>query len=427
MLLCFRRWQKKPQGGRVFFLAGGPGQSAISLAGKVFPLFARLNQNRDIVFVDQRGTGLSAPLQCKNSIKSLALANTTLDAQVKTIRECKEQLRELPYADLRYFSTTLAMQDLDAVRQALGYSNIDLFGGSYGTRAALEYLRLYAARVGRVVIDGVAPPDMMLPTTSNDDANSALEKIWAACTSDADCQRFYPNSGQVWGNLLASLPKTVNVKNPLSQQIESVQITSDLLHTWVRQPLYGPSIAVGLPHAVSEASNGRWEAMLALASGLGADKSSAPAMGMHFSVVCSEDYGLMLKTSVPVGQGLELMYRQVCKDWPQAVIDPSFYTISPSAAPVLVLSGGWDPVTPPRHGQRIALALGSKALHWVAPNLSHGVSSRGCAPDLLFKFLQTKNLDAQAIDASCLTKIPAPSFYIPVVKRNEYSMRATQK
>jgi pimeloyl-ACP methyl ester carboxylesterase len=176
----------------VFLLAGGPGQSAIDVAPMVAAQWGRLNNRRDLVFVDQRGTGQSAPLMCDED-RAASLAQE-LDPQRRDVlmRQCLSQLQKLPYGDLRFFTTTLAMQDLDAVRQALGAPRINLVGVSYGTRATLEYLRQFPQAVRRSVIDGVAPPDMALPASVSMDSQTALNALLASCEQDAACNRSYP-------------------------------------------------------------------------------------------------------------------------------------------------------------------------------------------------------------------------------------------
>jgi len=138
--------QKQPD--PVFFFAGGPGQSAVGLAGTAQMLMQRLAQRRDLVLIDQRGTGHSAPLQCDVPAPDEALARA-LDRsrEVAALDACRAKLEKLPWGDLRFYTTTIAMADADAVRAALGAPQVDLVGISYGTRAALEYLRAYPQRV----------------------------------------------------------------------------------------------------------------------------------------------------------------------------------------------------------------------------------------------------------------------------------------
>jgi len=137
----------------VFFIAGGPGQSAIDLAGPLTAQMGRLTNRRDLVFVDQRGTGRSAPLRCEDDGDVLQPLADRLDtaAQVTRAARCAHALAHLPHGDLTRYTTTIAMADLDAVRAALGAPRINLVGASYGTRAALEYMRLFPHAVRRAV------------------------------------------------------------------------------------------------------------------------------------------------------------------------------------------------------------------------------------------------------------------------------------
>ncbi|WP_372528327.1 alpha/beta fold hydrolase, partial [Piscinibacter sp.] len=171
----------------VFMLAGGPGQSAIALAPTALPLFTRLNNRRDIVFVDQRGTGRSAPLECEDTWRRPLAEQADPERQVEQLARCRTTLQSLPYGDLRFFTTPIAMQDLDAVRAQLGAERINLVGGSYGTRAALELLRQFPNRVRRSVIDGVAPPDMALPASFSTDGQAAFDAMLAACERESAC------------------------------------------------------------------------------------------------------------------------------------------------------------------------------------------------------------------------------------------------
>ncbi|HEY4067399.1 MAG TPA: alpha/beta fold hydrolase, partial [Burkholderiaceae bacterium] len=195
----------------VFLLAGGPGQSAIGVAPQAMALFSRLNNRRDIVLVDQRGTGQSAPLQCDDPERERLADQADPQRQFDLLMQCKAALLKLPYlkaeSDLGFFTTTLAMQDLDAVRAALGAETIDLVGISYGTRAGLEYLRQFPTRVRRLVLDAVAPPDMVLPASFSTDSQAALDALLRACDQEPVCHATYPRLRSDWAALLASLPR----------------------------------------------------------------------------------------------------------------------------------------------------------------------------------------------------------------------------
>jgi pimeloyl-ACP methyl ester carboxylesterase len=406
----------------VFLIAGGPGQSAIDVASQVMPLFSRLNNRRDIVFVDQRGTGQSAPLNCEDPKRESLDQQSGNDEQVRIMIACNAALLKLPYihapADLGFFTTPIAMQDLDAVRRQLGASRIDLVGVSYGTRAALDYLRQFPNAVRRVVLDSVAPPDMVLPASFSTDGQAALDSVFTACAREPACARAYPHLHADWEKLLASLPKAATAPHPLTGQPEHFTLTRDMVLGAVRGALYNPVIAAALPAAISQAAAGRYEGLIGIGSVLGSRRGLQLAMGMHFSVVCAEDAPLLDKTADPpgadFGRSVADLYQRVCAAWPRGAVPPAFYTIPPSRVPTLLLSGGIDPATPPRHGARVAAALGPSARQVVVPHAGHSVLGVGCAPDLLYRFIDApSDAEATALDAGCLTSIPRPGAYRP--------------
>lgn len=403
----------------VFLLAGGPGQSAISVAPTVVQQMSRLGNRRDLVFVDQRGTGKSAPLMCAEDRSPLLAQQLDAQRREARLRDCLAALQKLPYGDLRFFTTTLAMQDVDAVRQALGAPQVNLVGASYGTRAALEYLRQFAPAVRRAVIDGVAPPDMALPSSASGDNQAALDAMLVACERDADCQRRYPGLRADWAAVLARLPHDTVVVHPLTGELQPVRLTRETVLGSVRGPLYAPALAAGLPYAVQQAARGRFEALLGLSTMLGGRGPNRLAEGMHFSVVCAEDMGRPPGATSPpgadFGSAFAELYQQACAFWPRGEVQPTFYTVPASAAPVLVLSGGLDPVTPPRHGERVARALGAKARHVVVPHAGHGVMNLACMRDVLFRFIDAPDdAAAHAVDAGCAANIPRPPVFMPV-------------
>lgn len=405
----------------VFFFAGGPGQSAIALAGPMSRLFSRLGNRRDLVLIDQRGTGRSAPLVCDAQDPAMPLRQL-LDptAMRERMAHCRDTLQAKPWGDLRQFTTTIAMADADAVRQALGAAQVDAIGGSYGTRAVLEYLRQFPQQVRRAVIDGVAPPDMVLPATIAVDAQAALDTLFTACAAEPACQQRYPDLQTRWRRLLASLPREVTVLHPVTGEPERLTLTAEMAASLLRGPLYAPALASALPLAIAQAADGRFEALLGLGSALGGGRREMQlAEGMHFSVICAEDMPRLARThelpAPDLGDGFADVYRDVCADWPRGDVPAAFYTLPTSPAPVLVLSGGLDPVTPPRHGARVAQALGAKARHVVVPNAGHGVMALGCMRDVLFRFVDAgTDPEALAVDTACVESIPRPPAFQPV-------------
>ena len=413
---------KKPD--PVFFFAGGPGQSAIALAGPISRLLSRLQNRRDIVLIDQRGTGLSAPLRCADEANTRPLAEQ-LDPQrqVAQITACRLALQTLPHGDLRLYTTLLAMQDADAVRQALGAERINLVGASYGTRAALDYMRQFPQAVRRVVLDGVAPPDMRLPAAAAVDAQAAFDALLAACDSEPACHTRHPLMREQWAKLAAGLPRDVVVAHPITGRDEHVLLTRDMLAGLVRQLLYVPALASALPVAVADAAQGRFGALVGLAGTLGSGRRGAAlAQGMHFSVVCAEDMPLAAgpaptadRSAAALGSGVAGVYQQVCADWPRGAVPADFYRIPPAPAATLLLSGGIDPATPPRHAARVAQALGPLARHEVVANAGHGVLSLPCQRDVLFRFIDADSDGlALLVDAGCAASMPRPLAFVPV-------------
>lgn len=409
----------------VVFIAGGPGQSAISLAGPVSQLMTRELNRRDVILVDQRGTGQSAPLRCDDDKPTRTLAES-MDpaAEQRALQACRARLQKLPYGDLRQFTTPIAMADLDAVRQALGVARWNVVGGSYGTRAALEYARQFPAHVRRMVLDGVAPADMVLPQSFATGAQAALDAVFDDCAQDSGCRAAYPNARAQWQALLASLPRKITVAHPFTGQPETFTLTRAMLASLVLPPLYAPLTASALPLAVLQASQGRFEALVGLGLGaMGGGRGLGLATGMHFSVICAEDVPRMKPGGeaalTDFGDFQERLYRESCRDWPRGDLPPAFYTVPPARSPVLLLSGAVDPATPPVHAERVAKALGPKAVHIVVPHSGHGVMSLGCMRDVVFRFLDEPD-DAKALaevgaDAACAAKVPRPPALLPLM------------
>lgn len=405
----------------VLLLAGGPGQSAIKVASRVLPRLSRLNNRRDLVFIDQRGTGRSAPLDCPDDSKLPITEQLDPAAQLRRIEACRVALETLPYGrdgGLRFFTTTIAMQDMDAVREQLGVPQWNLVGASYGTRAALEYLRLFPAKVRRTVIDGVAPPDMALPASFSTDGQAALDKLF-----DANAKT-HPALRADWQKLLASLPRAVTVQQPLTGVPEHFTVDRELVMRAVRMPLYQPALAAALPAAIQAAArDGNFAGLFGLTSAFGSGPSLRLAMGMHYAVVCAEDMPRLAEATDAPGPDFRTaqaeQYTQVCKTWPRGPVAPAFYKVPPAASPVLLLSGGADPATPPRHGERMAQALGAadkaRVQHIVVPEAGHGVMPVGCMRDLIFRFIDARD-DASALpqDAACATRIPRPVAFQPI-------------
>ena len=413
----------------VVFFAGGPGQSAVSLAGSVSGLLSSVLSRREVVLIDQRGTGRSAPLRCEDDEQPPAtLAAQLQPLSVMTAQRCLNRLQALPHGDVRQYTTSIAMTDVEAVREAMGVARWNLVGVSYGSRAALEYLRQQPLRVRRMVLDGVVSPTMNVPLTASIEAQRALEGVLARCEGDAVCVRQYPRLRAQWRQVLAGLPREVTVPHPVSGQPERFVLTRDVLAALVHAPLYAPFLAAGLPLAIDAAASGRFTPLVGLAAAMGGGASGGLASGMHLAVVCSED-GPGLLNAPPAQsegghdgrwtQGLSEPYRNICRVWPRGVVSEAFRHIAPTSAATLLLSGELDPVTPPQYAEQVRASLGPRAVSWVLSGQGHGQLGTGCVGELVHRFLDAPDdesalAEARAAAPRCTRPRPAPWPMLPL-------------
>lgn len=409
---------KKPD--PIIYFAGGPGQSAIDLAGPVSQALGPLLSRRDLILIDQRGTGRSAPLRCEGGPDV-----TGREAELERLARCRRALQALPHGDLRQYSTAAAVADTEAIRIALGTPRVNLVGTSYGTRMVLEYLRRHPQSVRRAVLDGPTPPDMVLPVSAAADADAALQAVWRHCRADAACNQAWPALQQRIGQLLATLPRPVTLVDPESGEERRLTLTPAALLGLLRAPLYVPSLTAALPAAAHAASEGRIAPLYALArSAQVAAGRGGFSEGLHYAVVCSEDAPWMppppLADHGGFGPALGEFYREVCAQWPRAKLPADFRRFSPTPVPAMVLTGGADPTTPTRHGERLVQGLGARARLINVPQGGHALMFVGCAPALVNHFIDTQeDARALALKADCLQRIPRPPLFHPLTPRSQ--------
>jgi pimeloyl-ACP methyl ester carboxylesterase len=396
----------------LFFLAGGPGQGAARMARQVREGFRRVLRARDVVLVDQRGTGRSNPLECRPASHTLAELLESDEASLARLRACLEGYD----ADVRLYVTPIAMDDLDDVRGYLGYDRINLYGGSYGTRAALVYLRRHGGRVRSVVLDGVAPPDMRLPLYTARDAQRALDALLAACEADPPCRAAHAGLAARVKALVARLerrPPRVRAVHPRTGIVEEVRIEARVVAGIVFAALYSPLTASLLPALLDRAEDDDFQGLLALAFAgeAGADNMS---VGMQLSVLCSEDAirvteaDLTRETAGSVfGPHLLRGQLKACEIWPKGHVGEDYYDPVVSDVPALVLSGDADPVTPPVWGEHVVRHL-KRARHVALPATGHGVAATPCGARLVAEFLERGSADD--LDVSCARSVARPPF-----------------
>lgn len=408
----------------IFIFAGGPGQAASDLVSILTPALRQLMNKRDVVFIDQRGTGKSNPLNCtfpREDTPEMADPVKRRALTIETVSKCRDNLAQK--ADLTQYTTTIAMGDIDEVRAALGYETINLWGASYGTRAAQEYLRRYPTHVRTMTIDGVAPPSLILPESFARDAGAAIEAMFVACETSAICKTSSPNLRRDFatlGEALEKSPKRVTLKDPVTGIPRDVTLTKAGLHMAVFTTLYVPQMAAMVPEAIKAAKDGDFAPLLAVSSLFG-ESTDKIAIGMRFSVSCAEDVARIddpmraaAAKVAPFGDSFIREFTTGCEPWPRGKVPDDFFTPVKSDKPVLIFSGGLDPVTPPSWGE-VARKGFPNSLHAVAPHIGHGVTHQGCAPKILKQFIETASV--VGLDASCLARMPRPSFYQAMKER----------
>lgn len=399
-------------------IAGGPGDAATRFYAAMAGAFTSVAQRRDILLVDQRGTGQSAPLHCPG-LDADGLDWDVGDSVDETVALTLECLDDLDH-DPRFFTTSVAAQDLELVREALGYEELNLYGVSYGTRVAQHYLRRYPKRTRSLVLDGLVPASVALGPDTALESQVALDATWARCEANASCNAAFPEIRARFDAVMRRLgeaPADVTVPHPASSHPTPLVLSRTIATGVARLLVYSPQSAAMLPVLFDDAFEHRYERLAAqalmLAEGIG-----ELAYGLNFAVVCTEDVPFWGEVDLDAQQGTYMgsmfveALAKVCERWPAGVMDEGFKAPVESDVPVLILTGEKDPITPPRY---VPLATPFLANHIevVGPGQGHGMLAVGCVPHLVAEFVDTP--EPSELDASCTERIvPFPPFISPL-------------
>ena len=390
----------------LFLLAGGPGQAATDAFALLVPDFDSVLQQRDLVLVDMRGTGKSNPLRCSTPTPQSTAAPTISPADAA--KACLATLN----ADPTLYTTQAAANDLDQVRQALGYQKINLLGVSYGTRLALAYLRQYPERARTLTLDGVSPTDWELGPHNPANAQRSLDLIFAECAAEAACHAAYPNLPQEFAAMMDGLnqPLSVDLVHPLTNQRITMELTRDEAAQAIQFMSYSADNIAAMPQLIHDVEANKAYNLLASQYLIASYSLSQPiADGLYLSIVCAEDVPFYPPTPENSNSYLPDQTRaqaQQCQYWPHATVPAAFKQPVTSNAPVLMLSGQLDPVTPPDNAAQAARTL-PNSLSLVIPGLGHNVVLTGCLPDLVAAFVQAGTV--KGLDTSCVQQIlPLP-------------------
>lgn len=400
----------------VFFLAGGPGQSAIDGFMGAPQAFERILRKRDVVLLEQRGTGGSNRMQCPDDPELEGTADYDRAKMIEATRKC---LAALP-GDPALYTTSLAIDDLDAVRRALGYDAINLYGGSYGTRVALSYLKYHEASTRAVIIDAVVPQDMALGPAIAVESQRALDTAFARCAADPVCAKSFPTLTQDFETLKARLrkgPVKVAMRDPVDGAPLETELNYAQMSGAVRMLLYSPESAAVLPLLLHQAAAGDLAPLTAQVLLTLRQITDMLALGMHNSVVCVEDApfyeddpaGAALEEASYMGGVASRAIRDMCSVWPKGPMKQGFKEPVTSAKPVLLLSGEHDPITPPAYAEHAARTL-TNSRHIVAPGQGHTVLARGCLGKVAAAFLD--DLDPKGLEVGCVKALGATPLFV---------------
>lgn len=393
-------------------LAGGPGQAATEMANLGL-IFAKIRQDRDIVLLDQRGTGKLSPMRCSTTpdqINDLSLANL-LAVQAELLDTCLLEMDASP----QYYTTDIAIQDLEALRKYLGYEKLNLWGASYGTRVALAFLQAYPNSVRTTIIDGVAPSSLSLPLYIERDASRALDMIFDDCAAEPACSANFPKLQQHFDELSKNLitQQTLSLHDPVSNEPITLSVDVDWLHSSLRSPLYSRVAQRLVPFIIEQAYEGNYAPLLSVSAIEGGINEA-----MFLSVVCSEDVAQISPAKILQEQAkpyslksrhLNVPVLEACKRWPKREIASSYFEPTVSDKPVLIFSGASDPVTPPSWGDSVMPGL-SNSRHLVVEGFAHNTLGSSCTIDMITHFIDTA--DFSTLDTTCLSNIKRRPFYI---------------
>lgn len=402
---------QEPEADPLFLFAGGPGQAASEAYVLLRGVLEKVRRKRDIVMIDQRGTGKSNPMMCQPEEVDFTAVTDLVKIKQLAI-DCLAGLD----ADARFYTTAVGMDDYDLVRAAMGYEKINLLGISYGTRSAQVYLRRHSEHVRSMILDSVVPAQLLLGAEHAQRLDEAVAQILTACANDQRCNERFPDGQNKLAGLLSDLrgePRQIIITHPVTGLPEPILMNSEVLATAIRFLSYASETQAMLPLLINEAaSNGDFSRLAAQALIVISRITDSLAHGMELSVVCSEDYPFM-DLHADMGETLlgnlfiEALQVQ-CDAWPRGEVAHDFHEPKAFTLPVLLLSGERDPVTPPGYADQAAEQY-ENSLHLVAAGQGHNVIGRPCIRGIAQDFIATGSIVDLEID--CVDNIkPSPFF-----------------
>lgn len=400
----------------VVFLAGGPGQSARETLPMIKRTLSDINRERDLIFLDQRGTGGSNILDCTFDDENEVWLEPDWEQFNERLQQCLSEWD----ADVRFYTTAHGADDLERFRREFDIEQLNLVGGSYGTRMAQVYLRRYPERVRSVILDGVVPTRLHLGSEHAIMLDRALENMFEHCGNREKCAETFPNLPAAFEELKSQYRNSgqdIVVTHPRTGRAMELEFSADILASALRFLAYSPETQMMIPYLVHEAATtGSPERLASQAIIVTDQMADMIAIGLNFAVGCSEDWpgwpdGIDDADTL-LGDSMSEVYSQVCEWWPAGEVSEDFHEPFESDVPVLILSGELDPVTPPKYGDEAAGQY-ENSRHLVAKGRGHIVLSNHCISDIATAFVDEASVDG--LDTECLESIGPEPFFLDLL------------
>ncbi len=398
-------------------IQGGPGGSSIDLYLSMRGALTGLRRNRDVIVMDQRGTGGSMQgLTCETP-EEVDVQTAALELVRQLLDECLASLERDP----RLYTTSLAVRDLDALRAAYGIEQWNLYGVSYGTRVAQHYVRRYPEHVRTVILDGSVPATLPLGPHIARATQDALDAILARCRQNSGCSEQFGDVSAKFAELRERLESDdirVDRIDRATGEAREVPLRVDALLGLTRMMSYSAATAALLPLTIDDAHAGRYGTLLDQTELVVGGVERAMNFAMHNTVICSEDWPRVDPDAGPVGEGTYLgeqlmdVLGVICGNWPTGPVDQDFAEPLVTDVPVLFMSGSADPATPAELAEEIIANGVSNSRHIIVEDQGHGVFSIGCMPQIAEAFINAASVES--LDAECIeATVPMPFFLSP--------------
>ncbi len=408
----------RPHPDPVLYLAGGPGQAARDVLPLMRLALREVNRDRDLIFLDQRGTGGSNALRCDFSAVD-PFIEPDEEEVIELYRACLDDLD----ADPRFYTTEHAVRDIEALREHLGYARLNLVGSSYGTRLAQVYLRHHPDRVRSMVLDGVVPTRLALGSEHGRALDETLALILDRCAQDEACNARFPDLPDKLAELQvrfgADARERLNLTHPRTGRIQAMDFNRDGLAQALRMLAYSPPTQALLPLLIDEAAASDVPDRIAVQLMQIYEQLDAMiAVGLEASVGCSEDWPVWreqdpaAEAATLLGPSMREGREQICALWPAGEVAPDFHEPFTSDVPVLLLSGELDPVTPPRYGEE-AVGQFPNSRHLIAAGHGHNTLGPPCTSVIAARFID--ELRPDELDVGCMERLGGAPFFLDLL------------